>query len=100
VAPICPTRQHLPYSIYVKDTNPDVHIQVFKKTIKANGEIINEDIIKLFRFTLKDNISTWGKKIPQNHPNCTFVESKQTFRKHYKMKKNDEQIYLKLKNIK
>jgi hypothetical protein len=62
VALICPTRKHLPYSIYFKDTNLDVHIQVFKKAIKANGGIINEDIINLFRFTFRDNILS-GEKI-------------------------------------
>jgi hypothetical protein len=55
VVPICPTRKHLPYSIYVKDVDLDVHIRIFKKAIKENGEIINDDIINLFRLTLKDN---------------------------------------------
>ncbi len=100
MAPICPTRKHLPYLIYFKDTNLDVHIQVFKKTIKANGEIIYEDIINFFRFTLSDNIFKWGENFLHDHPNCTFVELKQTFCKHYRMEKNDEQNYLKLKNIK
>jgi hypothetical protein len=45
------TRKHLSYSTYVKDTNCDVHIQVFKKAINANGKIINEDIVNLFEFT-------------------------------------------------
>jgi hypothetical protein len=76
VALISPTRKHLPYLIYVKDTNLDVHIQVFKKAIKANGEIINEDIIHLFTFTLKDSIFEWGENFLQDHPNCTFVELK------------------------
>ncbi len=31
------TRKHLLYPTYVKDTNLDVHIQVFKKVIKVNG---------------------------------------------------------------
>jgi hypothetical protein len=41
----------------VKDIDPDVHIRVFKKVIKTNGEIVEIDIIKLFGFTLQDNIS-------------------------------------------
>jgi len=50
------------YPTYVKDTNLNVHIRIFKKTIKANGETMEVDIINLFGFTLKDNISKWGQK--------------------------------------
>jgi hypothetical protein len=45
------------YLTYVKDTNLDVHVRVSKKAIKANEEIVEVDIINLFGFTLKDNIS-------------------------------------------
>jgi hypothetical protein len=31
--------KNLQYPTYVKDTNPDAHIRVFKKAIKSNGEI-------------------------------------------------------------
>jgi hypothetical protein len=44
--------QKLQYPTYVKDTNLDAHIRVFEKTIKANGEIVETDIINLFDFTL------------------------------------------------
>jgi hypothetical protein len=47
----------LQYPTYVKDINPNVHIKMFKKAIKANGEIIEFDIINMFGFTLKDIIS-------------------------------------------
>jgi hypothetical protein len=61
VAPIRPpTRKHLLYSTYVKDTYHDVHIRVFKKVIKANGEIVNENIINFLGFTLRNNIFKWG----------------------------------------
>jgi hypothetical protein len=43
----------LQYPTYVKDTNPNAHIIFFKKTIKANGEIVEVDIINLFGFTLQ-----------------------------------------------
>jgi hypothetical protein len=36
----------------------------------------------------------------QDHPNYTFAKLEQAFYKHYRTKKNDEQIYLKLHNIK
>jgi hypothetical protein len=40
------------YPTYVKDTNLDAPIRVFKKAIRANGEIMETDIINLFGFTL------------------------------------------------
>ncbi len=46
----------LQYPIYIKDINPNVHIKIFKKAIKTNGEIVEVDIINLFGFTFKDNI--------------------------------------------
>ncbi len=46
----------------MKDTNLDAHIKVFKKTIRANGETMETDIINLFSFTLWDNISKMGQK--------------------------------------
>jgi hypothetical protein len=36
----------------MKDIDHDVHIRVFKKIIKVNGEIVDDDIINLFGFTL------------------------------------------------
>ncbi len=35
----------LQYPTYVKDTNSNVHIKVFKKAIKANGEMVEANII-------------------------------------------------------
>jgi hypothetical protein len=46
----------LQYPTYVKDSNPDVHIKVFKKAIKTNGETMEVDIINMFSFTFKDSI--------------------------------------------
>jgi len=45
----------------VKDIDPNVHIKVFKKVIKANIETMKANIINLFGFTLQDNILEWGK---------------------------------------
>jgi len=56
-----------------------VHIRVFKKVIKANGERVEADIINLFGFTLKDSIFEWGENYVQNHPNCIFEEFRQAF---------------------
>jgi hypothetical protein len=44
----------------VKDINPDVHIRICKKAIKANGETMEADIINLFGFILQNNILEWG----------------------------------------
>jgi hypothetical protein len=51
----------LQYPTYVKDIDFDVHIRVFKKAIKANGETIEFNIINLLGFTFKDNIFEWEK---------------------------------------
>jgi hypothetical protein len=58
----------------VKDTDPDAHIKVFKKTIQTNGETMEVDIINLFSFTLQDIISEWGENFVQDCPNYTFDE--------------------------
>jgi len=52
----------LQYPTYVKYIDPSVHIKVFKKAVKVNGETMEADIINLFGFTFKDNIFEWGKK--------------------------------------
>jgi hypothetical protein len=69
----------LQYPTFVKGTNLDVHIKVFKKAIKINGETMEANIINLFGFTLKNNILEWGENYVQDHPNYTFEELKQTF---------------------
>jgi hypothetical protein len=51
----------LQYPTYVKDTDLNVHIRVFKKVIKVNGETMEANIINMFGFTFKDSISEWGE---------------------------------------
>lgn len=46
----------LQYPTYVKVTNFDVHIKVFKVVIKTNGESMEVDIINIFGFIFKYNI--------------------------------------------
>jgi hypothetical protein len=77
----------LQYPTYVKDTHPNVHIRVFKKAIKANGETMEANIINLFGFILKDSIFDWGENYVQSHPNCTFEELEQAFFKQFKTMK-------------
>jgi hypothetical protein len=69
----------LQYPTYIKDINPNAHIKVLKKAIKANGEIVESDIINLFGFTLRDSIFEWGENDIHDHPNCIFEELEQTF---------------------
>jgi hypothetical protein len=51
----------LQYLTYVKDTNLDVSIIMFKKAIKGNGEMVEVNVINLFGSILKDSISKWVK---------------------------------------
>jgi hypothetical protein len=85
--------QKLQYPTYVKDIDPDAHIRVFKKTIKANGETMEANINNLFSFTLWDNILEWGENFVQDHPNCTFEELEQVFCKTFWIMKNNEEVY-------
>ncbi len=84
----------LQYPTYVKDTNLDAHMQVLKKAIKANGELMEVNIINMFTF--KDSIFEWGKNYVQDHPNCTFEELEQPFMKWFKIVKSDEEVYMQL----
>ncbi len=83
----------------MKDIGFDVHIRIFKKAIKANGETTEVDIINLFGFTLEDNILEWGENFVQYHLNYTFDELEQTFCKQLRIVKNDEKVYMQLKNL-
>jgi hypothetical protein len=69
----------LQYPTYVRDIDMDVHIRVFKKAIKIDGETVEVDIINLFGFTFKDNIYEWGENYVQDHLYYTFEELEQTF---------------------
>jgi hypothetical protein len=86
----------LQYPTYVKYTNLDVHIKVFKKAIKTNGEIIESNIINLFGFTIEDSVFEWGENYIQDHPNLHFEEWEQTFCKQFKIMKNNEEVYMQL----
>ncbi len=58
--PLPPNRPYhwpLNYLEYVKDSNLDAHVKVFKVDIRANGETKDEKIANLFSFTLRDIMS-------------------------------------------
>ncbi len=65
----------LQYPTYVKDTNPNAHIRVFKKAIKTNGETMEDNIINMFSFTLRDNIFKFGLKILFKTIQTTYLKS-------------------------
>jgi hypothetical protein len=46
--PNWPYRLPFNYPKFVKDYDPNVHVQVFKTTIRANGEIEDVEIVNLF----------------------------------------------------
>jgi hypothetical protein len=46
------------YPKYVKDSNPDVHVKVFKVAIRTNGKIKDVKIVNIFSFTLRDTSLT------------------------------------------
>ncbi len=89
----------LQYPTYVKDTDPNAHIKIFKKAIKAIGETMEANIINLFGFTLRDNIYKWGENYVQDHSNCTFEELEHIICKRFRIVKNDEKVYMQLRNI-
>ncbi len=95
-----PYMKPLKYHEYKKDSNMDVHIKIFKVTIKTNGETINEEITNMFNFKLKDNASYWCNNNMKNHPRYRFVDLEHVFCKQYKIVHNDEQMYLQFKNLK
>jgi hypothetical protein len=76
VQPISESTTKLPYMklqyLTYRRPNPNVHIRVFKKAIKTNNEIMEANIINLFGFTFKDNISKCGENYIQDHQNCNF----------------------------
>jgi uncharacterized protein YdhG (YjbR/CyaY superfamily) len=49
-----PFRKPLNYDEYKKNSNLDVHVQVFKVAIKVNDEMVDDKIINQFNFTLKN----------------------------------------------
>jgi hypothetical protein len=78
-----PFRRPLNYPKCMKDFDPDVHVRIFKAIIKANDEIIDEEIASLFNFVLKDNTFDWCNNYMRDNPNCRFVDLEQAFYRHY-----------------
>jgi hypothetical protein len=90
----------LNYLEYKKNFDLDVHVWIFKATIKANGEMVDEEIANLFNFTLRDNTSNSCNNYMRDNPNCRFADLEQAFYRCYWIVQNDEHVYLLLKNLK
>jgi hypothetical protein len=58
----------------VKDSNPNVHVRVFKVAMRANGETKDAKIINLFSFTFRDIVFNWCNNYMGDYPNCTFAK--------------------------
>ncbi len=75
--PLPPNRpycQPFNYLEYVKDSNPDVHVRVFKATVKANGETEDVEIVNLFSFTLRDIMFDWRNNYMGDYPDYIFAK--------------------------
>jgi len=75
--PLPPNKSYcwtLNYLEYVKDSNLDAHVRVFKVAIKANGETDDVEIVNLFNFTFKDIVFNWCNNYMGDYPDCTFVK--------------------------
>jgi hypothetical protein len=69
-----PYRRPLNYLKYVKDSDLDAHVEVFKVTIRANSETNDAKIVNLFSFTLGNIMSNQCHNYLGDYPNCIFVE--------------------------
>ncbi len=75
--PLPPSRPYhrpLDYPKYVKDFDLDVHVRIFKATIRTNSETDDVKIVNMFNFTFKDIVSNWCNNYLGDYPYCTFIE--------------------------
>jgi hypothetical protein len=82
-------RKQLPYPPYVKNTNPYIHVWVFKIIIRANGETENKNIVNMFIFTLCDTIIKWSYNFLTKHCN-NFAKLEHVYYKKFKFVNNNE----------
>ncbi len=69
-----PYCQPLNYPKYVKDSDPDVHVRVFKATIRANGETKDVKIVNLFNFTFRKIMFNCCNNYMGNYLDCTSIK--------------------------
>jgi hypothetical protein len=68
-----PYRRSFNYLEYVKDSDLNVHVKIFKVAIKANTEIDDVEIVNMFIFTLKNIMSNYCNNYMGDYPYCTFI---------------------------
>jgi len=78
-----PFMRPLNYHEYKKDYDPNVHVQVFKATIKTNNEMVDEETTNMFNFTLRNNTSNWCNNYMGGNTNCRFTNLEQAFCRRY-----------------
>ncbi len=69
--PSRPYHQPLNYPKYVKDSDPNAHVKVFKATIRTNSETDDGEIVNLFNFTFKDIVFNWCNNYLGDYSYCT-----------------------------
>jgi hypothetical protein len=74
LSPNMPYHRLFNYPKYVKDSNPDVRVRVFKTTITTNSEINDVEIVNMFSFTIKDIMFDWCNNYMGDYPGYTFAE--------------------------
>jgi hypothetical protein len=62
------------YLEYVKDSNPNAHVRVFKVVIITNGQTNYAKIVNLFSFTLRDIMYDWCNNYMGDYLDCTFAK--------------------------
>jgi hypothetical protein len=63
-----PYHRSFNYPKYVKDSDLNVHVKVFKDTIKANNELDDVKIVNMFIFTLKDFMYDYSNNYMGDYP--------------------------------
>jgi len=53
----------------------------------------------IFKDVIKDSILEWNENFVHDHPSCMFGKLEQVFCKWFQIMKNDEEIYMQLRNI-
>jgi hypothetical protein len=69
----------LNYPKYIKNSNLDTHVHVFKQAIKVNGVTQEGTKIMYFQWTLWDTPLTRGDNFVNNHLDYTFDKFVKSF---------------------
>jgi len=85
-----PYHRPLNYLEYVKDSDPNAHVRVFKASIRANSETNDAEIVNMFNFIFKDIVFNWCNNYLGDYPNYIFAKLQLTFCKRYIKVQNDE----------